>query len=138
MPNGFVVPPSFRDDDALARACAALGGPFAVRSSAASEDGADASFAGQFRTELDVSGADAVRDFRQPPPKLSEIKRYVFNGFKRGCYWQAKFDSDTERQMAVLLERDENIPPLTSVLPEVQQITAMQLRMAANSDGLAA
>lgn len=58
---------------------------------------------------FDVSGADAVRDFRQPPPKLSEIKRYVFNGFKRGCYWQAKFDSDTERQMAVLLERDDDV-----------------------------
>lgn len=58
---------------------------------------------------FDVSGADAIRDFRQPPPKLSEIKRYVFNGFKRGCYWQAKFDSDTERQMAVLLERDDDV-----------------------------
>jgi len=37
-----------------------------------------------------------------------------------------------------LLERDENIPPLASVLPEVQQIAAMQLRMAAGRDGLAA
>jgi pyruvate,water dikinase len=60
VPNGFVVPPSFRDDAALAAACAVLGGPFAVRSSAASEDGADLSFAGQFRTELDVSPASAV------------------------------------------------------------------------------
>jgi type III restriction enzyme len=58
---------------------------------------------------FDVSGADALRDYRQPPPKLAEIKRYVFNGFKRGCYWQAKFDSDTERQMAVLLERDADV-----------------------------
>ena len=58
---------------------------------------------------FDVSGADAIRDFRQPPPKLSEIKRYVFNGFRRGCYWQAKFDSDTERQMATLLERDADV-----------------------------
>jgi type III restriction enzyme len=55
---------------------------------------------------FDLSGTDEVRDFRIAPPKLSEIKRYVFSGFKRGCYWQAKFDSDTERQMAVLLERD--------------------------------
>ena len=61
VPNGFVVLPSFRDDATLARACASLAGPFAVRSSAAAEDGADASFAGQFRTELGVSGADAVR-----------------------------------------------------------------------------
>ena len=60
VPNGFVVPPSFRDDAALAEACAALPGPLAVRSSAGAEDGQEASFAGQFRTELDVSGAAAV------------------------------------------------------------------------------
>jgi pyruvate,water dikinase len=60
VPNGFVVPPSFRDDTGLAAACVSLGGPFAVRSSAAAEDGADSSFAGQFRTALDVS-VDAVR-----------------------------------------------------------------------------
>ena len=61
VPNGFVVPPSFQDDAALAAACASLDGPFAVRSSAAAEDGTELSFAGQFRTELDVSGVDAVR-----------------------------------------------------------------------------
>ena len=54
----------------------------------------------------DGSGADAVRDYRKAPERLSEIKRFVFTGFKRGCYPKAKFDSDTERQMAVLLERD--------------------------------
>ena len=61
VPNGFVVTPSFRDDAALASALASLPGPLAVRSSAAAEDGAEASFAGQFRTELDVAGAAAVK-----------------------------------------------------------------------------
>ena len=61
VPDGFVVPPGFDDAGALAAACARLGMPVAVRSSAAAEDGAEASFAGQFRTELDVSGVDAVR-----------------------------------------------------------------------------
>jgi len=57
----------------------------------------------------DGSGADAVRDYRKAPERLNEIKRFVFTGFKRGCYPKAKFDSDTERQMAVLLERDPKV-----------------------------
>ena len=56
---------------------------------------------------FDGSGKDAVRDFRKPPERLSDIKRYIFTGFgDRACYAQAKFDSDTERKMAELLERD--------------------------------
>lgn len=56
---------------------------------------------------FDGSGKDAVRDFRSPPERLNEIKRFIFTGFgTRACYAQAKFDSDTERKMAVLLERD--------------------------------
>ena len=37
-----------------------------------------------------------------------------------------------------LLERDEDIPPLVSVLPELQNITAMQQRRALGGDGLTA
>ncbi|TRC93544.1 hypothetical protein FJV76_23365 [Mesorhizobium sp. WSM4303] len=58
---------------------------------------------------FDGSGKDAIRDFQTPPERLSEIKRFIFTGFKRGCYWQAKFDSDTERKLAVLLERDPSV-----------------------------
>lgn len=59
---------------------------------------------------FDGSGKDAVRDFRSPPERLNEIKRFIFTGFgPRACYAQAKFDSDTERKMAVLLERDPTV-----------------------------
>lgn len=58
---------------------------------------------------FDGSGKDVLRDFRQPPDRLSEIKRFIFTGFRRGCYGQAKFDSDPERQLAELLERDPTV-----------------------------
>lgn len=59
---------------------------------------------------FDGSGKDAVRDFRKPPERLNEIRRFIFTGFgPRACYAQAKFDSDTERKMAELLERDPTV-----------------------------
>lgn len=59
---------------------------------------------------FDGSGKDAVRDFKNAPERLNEIKRFIFTGFgPRACYAQAKFDSDTERKMAVLLERDPTV-----------------------------
>ncbi len=59
---------------------------------------------------FDGAGKDAVRDFKNAPERLNEIKRFIFTGFgPRACYAQAKFDSDTERKMAVLLERDPTV-----------------------------
>jgi pyruvate,water dikinase len=66
------------DEDAIARVCAAvsaLPGPLAVRSSAVDEDGADASFAGQHLTLLNVPSVDDV------PAALREI------------WWSANSDS---------------------------------------------
>lgn len=57
----------------------------------------------------DASSKDAVRDFRQPPERLSEIKRYVFRGFTKGSYPYAKFDSDPERRLAVILDDEPNV-----------------------------
>lgn len=56
------------------------------------------------------AGQDAVRDFRLPLERPSEIKRFVFSGFKKCCYHLAKFDSDQgERRMAVLLEDEPTV-----------------------------
>lgn len=61
VPDGFVVLAGAAEPALamLEAACARLG-PVAVRSSSASEDSAEASYAGQFRTELDVRGAEDV------------------------------------------------------------------------------
>lgn len=56
------------------------------------------------------AGDDAVRDFRMPLDRPSEIKRFVFSGFKKCCYHLAKFDSDQgERRMAIMLEDEPSV-----------------------------
>lgn len=73
VPDGVVLPvglasawPTGPAPEALravvGEACASLGGPLAVRSSATWEDGATSAHAGATKTVLDVSGTDAVLD----------------------------------------------------------------------------
>jgi type III restriction enzyme len=50
--------------------------------------------------------ADAVHHFRETVTDLSRIKQLLFGGFNRCLYPLQKFDSDTERRFAVILERD--------------------------------
>lgn len=60
VPEGFVVTGE-ADEDVAWTAASPDNIPLAVRSSAIAEDRADASFAGQYETVLDVRGADALR-----------------------------------------------------------------------------
>jgi len=53
-----------------------------------------------------VGAGQVVRDYRETPEDLGRIKQMVFGGFSRCLYPLQKFDSDTERKFAVLLERD--------------------------------
>lgn len=67
VPDGFVLLAADASlagarADAVREAYARLGGRVAVRSSSTLEDTATASFAGQYRTVLDVEGASAVLD----------------------------------------------------------------------------
>lgn len=50
--------------------------------------------------------ADKVRNFRDPVPELSKIKQYVFVGFSHCLYDQQKFDSNAERLLAIILDRE--------------------------------
>ena len=53
-----------------------------------------------------VGAGQPLRDYRNTVDEPSRIKQMVFGHFSRCLYPQQKFDSDTERRFAVILERD--------------------------------
>ena len=53
-----------------------------------------------------VTADRPVQDFRDTVMELGSIKQMLFGGFTRCLYPLQKFDSDTERRFAVILERD--------------------------------
>lgn len=48
-------------------------------------------------------GEDYRLHFKTAPADLNQIKKFIFEGFQGSCYQLAKFDSNTERQLAELL-----------------------------------
>lgn len=50
--------------------------------------------------------SDEIYDLRATIP-ASEVRSKVFNGFKKACHTLYKFDSDTERRFAIVLENDD-------------------------------
>jgi type III restriction enzyme len=61
-------------------------------------------------TELKESAYTALReaplDYRVPPADKSNMARYLFNGFTKCLSNVTKFHSDSERKLAVILERE--------------------------------
>jgi type III restriction enzyme len=53
-----------------------------------------------------VSENDLLLDFHHSPEDKSNLARYLFGGFKRCLYREQKFQSDSERKMAVILDRE--------------------------------
>lgn len=53
-----------------------------------------------------ASAAEPVLDYRQPPADKSNTAEYLFGQFKRCLYAVQKFQSDTERKLSVILERE--------------------------------
>ncbi|MGN6644528.1 MAG: DEAD/DEAH box helicase, partial [Verrucomicrobiota bacterium] len=53
-----------------------------------------------------ASAAEPVLDYRQPPSDKSNMAKYLFGGFKRCLYPVQKFQSDSERKLSVILERE--------------------------------
>lgn len=53
-----------------------------------------------------VTAEEPPADYRVSPPDKSNMAKYVFGGFVRCLYPVQKFDSNAERRLAVILERD--------------------------------
>ena len=49
---------------------------------------------------------EPINDFRQTVPEKSKIPQMLFGGFKRCLYPVQKFQSDPERKLAVILDRE--------------------------------
>lgn len=52
-----------------------------------------------------ANAKDTVLDYRQPPSEKSKIGQYLFSGFERSLYRLTKFQSNTERMLAIILEK---------------------------------
>jgi type III restriction enzyme len=57
-------------------------------------------------TAYTTTANEPIADYRRSPTDKSNMARYVFGGFKRCLYPVQKFDSDTERVLSVILDRD--------------------------------
>lgn len=53
-----------------------------------------------------IAAGESPRDFRQAPPDLGRIGTYLFGGFRKCLYPVQKFDSNPERLLSVILDRD--------------------------------
>jgi type III restriction enzyme len=56
-----------------------------------------------------IPNNEVARDFRAPVSNPTEIRKMLFTGFKK-CYFPTlKFDSDSERMLVVLFEREDSV-----------------------------
>ena len=53
-----------------------------------------------------ASATDPVMDFKQSPKDKSNMSKYLFGGFKHCLYPVQKFDSEPERILSVILDRE--------------------------------
>ena len=83
-----------------------------------------------FRTlsPVNYSGpkGEKAREFRIPVSDKSDIRNMLFTGFSRCLFPVQKFDSDSERQFAVLLESEPEVLKWFKPAPDVFQIDYAQ------------
>jgi type III restriction enzyme len=58
------------------------------------------------RRAYSQAAGEPMLDFRESPADKSNMARYLFTGFSRCLYSEEKFQSEAERKLAVILDRD--------------------------------
>lgn len=62
-------------------------------------------------SNFSMNANEEIRDFRAPIPdgQKNQIKSMLFGGFAKCLYPEQKFDSDSERRFAVIIEDDKSV-----------------------------
>lgn len=66
---------------------------------------------------------DEIYDFKETIEPASRIKSLMFTGFKKACHKTYKFDSKTEKDFAIILERDDSVEKWLRPAPNQFNIT---------------
>lgn len=66
---------------------------------------------------------DEIFDFKETIEPASRIKSLMFTGFKKACHKTYKFDSKTEKDFAIILERDDSVEKWLRPAPNQFNIT---------------
>ncbi len=53
-----------------------------------------------------TTNASSILDYRISPPDKSNMSKYLFTGFSKCLYTEQKFQSEAERVLSIILERD--------------------------------
>ena len=84
-----------------------------------------------------ASATEPVLDYRQSPADKSNMAKYLFGGFQRCLYPVQKFQSDPERKLAVILDREasEVVQARQGAIPDLLQIRPRPPRIPAGLRG---
>lgn len=52
---------------------------------------------------------NGFRDYRDVISPVSLVPKYVYRGFEKACHFEYKFDSNTEKDLAYIVENDKNV-----------------------------
>jgi type III restriction enzyme len=53
--------------------------------------------------------SNGFKDYRDTITPVSLVPKYVFTGFEKACHFEYKFDSNTEKELAFVLENDSTV-----------------------------
>ncbi len=56
-----------------------------------------------------VLANNGVKDYRDVISPVSLVPKYVYSGFEKACHFEYKFDSNTEKDLAYILENDSKV-----------------------------